>query len=559
MVFLKKLVNILVPVIVFIFSVACEQKSVSADVLIVNANIWTGNENQPKAQSMAILGDSIIAIGTSTSLEGYKSKTTQVLDMKGKFITPGFIDCHVHLLMGGNALLSVELRDADSQDEFVKRIAEHSKSLPSGAWILEGNWDHTLWGGTLPNKEWIDEFTTDNPVALYRLDGHMILANTAALKIAGINKDTPNVEGGEFVKDDNGNLTGILKGHAMTPVLEKIPMPTESEKIKSIKAAQTYLLSNGVTSVHDVDSLGTYTAAKNLKDNGELSVRIYSVDPLNNWYKRTNTDRESDKWLKVGGLKGFVDGSLGSHTAAFREPYTDKPEDSGYFINDEEDLYKWILKADEEGQQVMVHGIGDKAIHSVLNIYERIIEKNGKKDRRLRIEHAQHLAPDDISRFAELGVIVSVQPYHAIDDGRWAEELIGSERIKTTYAFKSLLDAQAKIVFGSDWPVAPATPLDGIYAAVTRRTLDDKNPEGWVPEQKITVEQALTAYTKNAAYASFEDDIKGALEIGKLADFVVFDEDITKADPITIRDIKILATYVSGKKVFDSNGHDGQL
>ncbi|MEP5831699.1 MAG: amidohydrolase family protein, partial [Maribacter dokdonensis] len=238
---------------------------------------------------------------------------------------------------------------------------------------------------------------------------------------------------------------------------------------------------------------------------------------------------------------------------------TDKPEDSGYFINDEEDLYKWILKADEEGQQVMVHGIGDKAIHSVLNIYERIIEKNGKKDRRLRIEHAQHLAPDDISRFAELGVIVSVQPYHAIDDGRWAEELIGSERIKTTYAFKSLLDAQAKIVFGSDWPVAPATPLDGIYAAVTRRTLDDKNPEGWVPEQKITVEQALTAYTKNAAYASFEDDIKGTLEIGKLADFVVFDEDITKADPITIRDIKILATYVSGKKVFDSNGHDGQL
>ena len=559
MVFLKKLVNILVPVIVFIFSVACEKKSVSADVLIVNANIWTGNENQPKAESMAILGDSIIAIGTSTSLEGYKSKTTQVLDMKGKFITPGFIDCHVHLLMGGNALLSVELRDADSQDEFVKRIAEHSKTLPSGAWILEGNWDHTLWGGTLPNKEWIDEFTTDNPVALYRLDGHMILANTAALKIAGINKDTPNVEGGEFVKDDNGNLTGILKGHAMTPVLEKIPMPTESEKIKSIKAAQTYLLSNGVTSVHDVDSLGTYTAAKNLKDNGELSVRIYSVDPLNNWYKRTNTDRESDKWLKVGGLKGFVDGSLGSHTAAFREPYTDKPEDSGYFINDEEDLYKWILKADEEGQQVMVHGIGDKAIHSVLNIYERIIEKNGKKDRRLRIEHAQHLAPDDISRFAELGVIVSVQPYHAIDDGRWAEELIGSERIKTTYAFKSLLDAQAKIVFGSDWPVAPATPLDGIYAAVTRRTLDDKNPEGWVPEQKITVEQALTAYTKNAAYASFEDDIKGTLEIGKLADFVVFDEDITKADPITIRDIKILATYVSGKKVFDSNGHDGQL
>lgn len=251
-------------------------------------------------------------------------------------------------------------------------------------------------------------------------------------------------------------------------------------------------------------------------------------------------------------LKGFVDGSLGSHTAAFLDAYTDKTDDIGIFINDPKDIYHWITEADKQNLQVAVHAIGDHANKSLLNIYQQLIKEQGKRNRRLRIEHAQHLAPEDIKRFADLDVIASVQPYHAIDDGRWAEELIGPERIKTTYAFKSLLDAKTTLVFGSDWPVAPASPLKGIYAAVTRRTLDNKNANGWVPNQKISVEQALYAYTRDAAYASFDEDIKGTLEVGKVADFVVLSDNIIKVDPIKIKNIQILTTYVGGKMVYEN-------
>jgi predicted amidohydrolase YtcJ len=245
-------------------------------------------------------------------------------------------------------------------------------------------------------------------------------------------------------------------------------------------------------------------------------------------------------------------GALGSHTAAFLEPFTDDPSDSGLFMLPENDLYNWVSGADKVQLQVAIHAIGDRAIQTLLNNFERIQKENGDRDRRFRVEHAQHIAPIDIPRFAELNVIPSMQPYHAIDDGRWAEPLIGPERVKTTYAFKSLMDAGAKVAFGSDWPVAPGSPLLGIYAAVTRRTLDDKNPDGWVPEQKITAEQALIAYTINGAYASFEEDIKGTLAPGKLADFVIMSDNITKIDPIRIKDVKILQTYVGGKKMFDS-------
>jgi len=259
---------------------------------------------------------------------------------------------------------------------------------------------------------------------------------------------------------------------------------------------------------------------------------------------------ESDDLLKTGCLKGFVDGSLGSHTAAFHDHYSDKDDDKGFFINEHDDLHDWILEADKANLHVLVHAIGDSANHAVLNIFEQVIQENGKKDRRFRIEHAQHLAHRDIPRFAELGVIASMQPYHAIDDGRWAEQYIGPDRIKTSYAFKSLLDANAKVAFGSDWAVAPPSPLYGIYAAVTRRTLDNQNPNGWVPDQKITVTQALDAYTKDAAYASFEEDKKGTLEVGKFADFVVLSDDIFKVKPESIRDIQVLQTFLNGQEVY---------
>lgn len=552
---IKKVLSISFVFILFVVVFSCRPKLLKADTIVIYATIWTGNDEQPYAEAMAILNDTIFAIGTIEEIEELKGTNTKIIDVQGKFITPGFIDTHVHLMMGGNSLLSVELRDANTPEEFTRRIAAYAKSIKPNRWIVEGNWDHTLWGGELPKKEWIDTDTEQNPVVVYRLDGHMVLANSLALKIAGIDKNTPNVKGGKIIKDKNGIPTGILKGNAMNQLLEKIPPMSASEKEKALKAATKYLLSNGVTSVHDVDSLGTYAVAKKLRDNNELGIRIYKVSTLNNPNQIQKVDQKDEKWLKTNGVKGFIDGSLGSHTAAFKKGYTDVPKDKGFFIYPEKKVAQWIRNADKKNLQVLVHAIGDSAIHTVLNIYENVINEHGEKDRRFRIEHAQHLDPEDIKRFGTLNIIASMQPYHAIDDGRWAEELIGAKRVATTYAFKSLLEAKTILSFGSDWPVAPASPLLGIYAATTRRTLDDKNPNGWIPEQKISAEEALLAYTKNAAYASFEEKIKGTLMPGKLADFVIMSGDITTVNLANIKDIKILQTYVGGKKVFDTHGY----
>ena len=538
--------------IVLLFS-SCQEDFIKANLIIRNAKIWTGNSDQPNAEAMAIKGDSILAIGSFENIKIFKGPNTKTIDVHGNFITPGFIDSHVHLLMGGNSLLNVQLRDANTKEKFIKRIASFSKDLKPDQWIVEGNWDHTLWGGELPSKEWIDNFTKEKPVAIYRMDGHMILANSAALKIAGIDKNTPKVKNGEIVKNPDGTPTGILKSEAMYLVLNKIPSLTDSQKEKAIKSAQKYLHSNGVTSIHDVDSLGGFDILKKMYANNELDIRVYSADPLYNWKAISNKEKVKTKWLKNGLLKGFVDGSLGSHSAAFKEPYSDKPEDSGILTANIDSLKTWITKADNKNLQITVHAIGDKANNTLLNTYETVIQSNGIKDRRFRIEHAQHLDQNDISRFSDLNVIASMQPYHAIDDGRWAENLIGPERIKTTYAFKSLIDANTTLVFGSDWPVAPASPLYGIYAAVTRQTLDNKNLNGWIPEQKINLEQALLAYTKNAAYSSFDEKIKGTLEEGKLADFVILSEDLTKIESEKIKNVIVLQTYIGGKMVFSRN------
>ena len=539
--------------IVLFFLTSCQKDNLNADIIIKNAKIWTGNLDKPNAEAMAIKGDSIIAIGSFEELIKFKGQNTEINDIHGNFITPGFIDTHVHLLMGGNSLLNVQLRNANTKEEFIKRIALFSKDIKPNQWIVEGNWDHTLWGGELPSKEWIDEFTKEKPVAIYRMDGHMILANSAALKIAGIDRNTPKIKNGEIVKNPDGTPTGILKSEAMYLVLNKIPALTDYQKEKAIKHAQEYLLSNGVTSIHDVDSLGGFGILKKIHTNNQLAIRVYSADPLHNWNVLSEEKKIDNKWLKNGLLKGFVDGSLGSHSAAFKEPYSDKPEDSGILTANIDSLKTWITKADNKNLQITVHAIGDKANNTLLNTYQAVIQLNGNKDRRFRIEHAQHLDKNDISRFSDLNVIASMQPYHAIDDGRWAENLIGKERIQTTYPFKSLIDANTTLVFGSDWPVAPASPLYGIYAAVTRQTLDNKNPNGWVPEQKINVEQALIAYTKNAAFSSFDEKIKGTLEKGKLADFVVLNEDLTTIKPEKIKNVIVLQTYVGGKMVFSRN------
>ncbi|HAC15567.1 MAG TPA: amidohydrolase [Bacteroidetes bacterium] len=523
----------------------------TADTIITDARIWTGNPDQPFAQAMAIKGDVILGVGSNDEILEFRGINTNVEESYGKFITPGFIDTHVHFLQGGMNLASVQLRDAKTPEEFASRIGDFAKTVPAGTWILGGDWDHENWGGELPHRDWIDELTPDHPVFVTRLDGHMSLANSKVLELAGISNDVADVDGGSIVRDSDGRLTGIFKDNAESLIYPHIPEASADEIDRALKAAMNYVASNGVTSVHDMSA--ELDGIRRTHERGELITRYYGVMPLSRWERvKTMVDEQGkgDEWIQIGGLKGFVDGSLGSHTAAFHEPYTDTQGDSGFFVSTEDDLYTWTKSADEAGLQVMIHAIGDKANGFLLDNFARILEENGPKDRRFRIEHAQHIAPDDIQRFADLEVIASMQPYHAIDDGRWAERVIGPERIKTTYAFKSLLDAGAVVAFGSDWFVAPPTPLEGIYAAVTRQTLDDANPDGWVPEQKVTVEDALTAYTRSAAYASFEEDKKGTLEAGKLADYVVVDRDLIEIDPTEIRFARIMKTVVGGKTVY---------
>ncbi|MEJ0056414.1 MAG: amidohydrolase [Bacteroidota bacterium] len=475
-----------------------------------------------------------------------------MLASAGQLIVPGFIDSHTHFVDGGFRLSSVQLRDAKTKEEFIRRIKVYASKLPAGTWIMGGDWDHENWGGELPAKEWIDSVTQNNPVWINRLDGHMSLANSATLKAASVTDQVKDIPGGSIVRNSKGRITGVFKDNAQTFVDKVVPPPTAAQEDRALDTAMSYVASKGVTSAHSMsgymDAFGRAKAANKLK------TRIYAGMPLSDWEElKAIVDKQGrgDKWLQIGLLKGFVDGSLGSHTAAFFKPFSDSPKDSGFFITPAQTLYERASAADKAGLQVTIHAIGDKAINTLLNIFERIQKENGVKDRRFRIEHAQHIHPDDIQRFASLNVIASMQPYHAIDDGRWAERVIGTERSKTTYAFNSLMKANAAVAFGSDWFVAPPTPLEGIYAAVTRRTLDDKNPEGWMPDQKITVEEALKAYTGNAAYASYEEKIKGSLEKGKLADFVILGQDITKIEPEKIRDVKVVATVVGGSIVYE--------
>ncbi len=532
--------------------------SARVTLAVVNARVWTGDSTHPSAEAIAVNDAEIVGVGTSDKIRRMSAGAT-IVDAHGRMLVPGFIDTHVHFTDGGFRLASVQLRDAKTPEEFSRRIKDFAATVPSGTWITGGDWDHQLWGGELPRREWIDEATKQNPVWVNRLDGHMALANSAALEAAGVDKTTKDVSGGTIVRGASGEPTGILKDNAMGMVDKVVPPPSAEMSDRALDAAMRYVAEQGVTSVHHMgtwDDLATFTRARKA---GRLRTRIYAAVPLATWErlrdvvqsKEYGPDGRGDEWLRIGALKGFVDGSLGSHTAAFEEPFTDAPKDRGFFVNTPENLYAWISGADKAGLHVVVHAIGDRANRTLLDIYQRVEQEDGARDRRFRIEHAQHLLPGDIPRFHDLGVIASMQPYHAIDDGRWAEKVIGPVRIKTTYAFKSLLDANARVSFGSDWFVAPPMPLEGIYAAVTRRTIDDKTPQGWVPEQKISVEQALEAYTGTAAYASFEEQRKGALTVGRLPDFVVIDQDLRQMAPENIRQARVMMTVVGGKVMFD--------
>jgi predicted amidohydrolase YtcJ len=529
--------------------------SVGAPTLaVVNTRVWTGDTKRPWADALAVAGDRITLVGTSAAVKKLVAPATRVIDAHGMMVVPGFIDSHVHFIAGGFGLSSVQLRDAKTPAEFIRRIKAYAATLSPGTWITEGNWDHEQWGGELPRRDWIDSVTPNNPVWINRLDGHMGLANSAALRAAGVDATTPEVAGGTIVRGADRAPTGILKDNAQSLVDRAVVEPSAELTDHAVDAAMTYLAGNGVTSVHNMGTFADLAAFERAEHDGRMKTRIYAVVPLASWKQLSDTVRargRGNSWLHIGGLKGFVDGSLGSHTAAMLQPFTDAPNDTGLFVNTPEHLYEWTSGADKAGLQVIVHAIGDRAIRTQLDIYQRVERENGARDRRFRIEHLQHIAPADIPRVAPLGVIASMQPYHTIDDGRWAEKVIGHERAKTTYAFRSLRDAHVRLAFGSDWFVAPATPIEGIYAAVTRRTLDDKNPGGWIPEQKITVDEALHAYTTGAAYAEFAEKEKGMLAPGLLADFVILDRDLTRIAPETIRGTKVVMTVVGGKPSFE--------
>lgn len=545
----------------------CQQEGgTMADLVLINGQVWTVDQKKPEVSALAISQNKILAVGQNSEIKKVIGPATKVIDLKGAFVLPGFIDAHTHFLNGGFALKSVKLRDCQSREEFVSRLEAKASELPAGAWIVNGDWDHEQFDPPeLPRKEWIDAITPRHPVCVNRFDGHMVLVNSLALKLARIGRETVSPPGGEIVKDpQTGEPTGILKDAACDLIYAIIPEPSNEEKLAAVRAALKEAAAHGVTSIHDMSDLSSFGVYDQLRQQNELTARLYVYDQisdLDNFLQAKDRLGSGYPFLRLAGLKGFVDGSLGSSTAYFFEPYNDQPQTSGLLASHmypEGIMEKRLLQADRAGCQVAVHAIGDRANAIILDLYQKVFEQNGPGDRRWRVEHAQHLRPEDLTRFGQLGVIASVQPYHAIDDGCWAEKKIGPERIKTTYAFNSLLKSGAILAFGSDWTVAPLDPLAGIYAAVTRRTLDNRHPEGWIPEEKISVEEAIKGYTINAAYAEFSEKEKGSIEPGKLADLVILDRNILKIKLEDIRSTRVLMTIVDGRIIFDRPEAEGQ-
>ncbi|MGH7561998.1 MAG: amidohydrolase [Gemmatimonadales bacterium] len=522
--------------------------------LAVFGRVWTGDSARPWAQAVAVRGDTLVAVGDSAEIARLVGGGTTRLDASGGVVVPGFIDDHVHLFTGGFQLASVDLKDADTPAELVRRLRAHAATLRPGEWITGGDWDHERWPGTpLPDRRWIDSVTPANPVFVSRYDGHMALANSLALRAAGLDRSSPAIPGGEMLRRRDAELTGVLKDEAMGPVFDAIPAPTEAQLDSALARALRHAASLGVTGMSSmVTSWPEIAALARARERGALTTRVSSYLPLGSWRSTAEslkTRGPGDDWLRAAGVKGFVDGSLGSTTALFDDPYLDAPGTRGLFTTPEDSLRVWIGGADSAGLHVVVHAIGDRANGLLLDIFDSVATAHGPRDRRFRIEHAQHLRANDITRFARLGVIPSMQPYHAVDDGRWAAKRIGP-RIRTTYAFRSLLDANARLTFGSDWTVAPLDPMQGILAGVTRQTLDGRNPEGWVPEEKIRVEEALRAYTASNAFAVFAEQRRGMLRPGYLADFVVLDRDIFRIPPAEIGAARVRATVIGGRLVY---------
>ena len=539
------------------------QSKPTADLIITNAKVWTVDKAHPTAQAVAVLGDRIIAVGSNADVEVLRGRATNVIDAGGKLLLPGFNDAHVHFVVSGTRLDQVQLGDATSVQEFTRRIAERAKITPKGQWIEGGDWDETKWSPpNLPTKDVIDPVTRDTPVFLEHHDGHMALANSVAMRLAGVTAQTPDPPGGTIVRDAQGNPTGALKDAARNVVLKVIPPPSHEQRLRAMKRALERAAELGVTSFQDMndensDSFLDIRGYGELWQSGELTARVYVAPAISDWEQQAKVGIRhafGSSSLRIGATKGYADGSLGSSTAYFFDPYSDDPKNSGLLgeqMHPLSQMRDWMTKADAASLQICTHAIGDRAISTVLDLYADVVKANGGGNRRFRIEHAQHMAEKDFARFAQLDVIASVQPYQAIDDGRWSEGRIGHDRASRTYAFRTFLNHGVHLAFGTDWPYAPLDPLLTIYAAVTRATLDGKNPDGWFPEQKLTVVEAIEACTMGSAYAEFQEKDKGSITPGKLADMILLSDDILSIDPAKIRDVKVLKTIVGGRLVWD--------
>jgi predicted amidohydrolase YtcJ len=537
------------------FGAAFGEERPGADTIITNARVYTVDANQPTAEAVAIVGDRIVGVGSNAEIDAWRADKTIVIDARGHLLLPGFNDAHVHFIPGGMQLDSINLREAATPEAFRNLVAERVKKSPKGEWITGGDWDEQKWSpATLPTKELIDSVSPDTPVFVTRYDGHISLVNSYALKLAGITAKTKAPVGGEIVRDKKGNPTGVLKDAAQALVFGKIPALTHEERRRAAKRALAHAASLGVTSVQDMNpDYADIAVYSELAEKGELTTRVYAAPMLEGWsdFAKIGVRRAwGSPYLRFGAMKTYADGSLGATTAYFFQPYTDAPDTRGLLSDELHPISQErerLIKADAANLQICAHAIGDEAISTMLDLFTDVVKVNGPGERRWRIEHSQHMAEKDFKRYAELGVIASVQPYHAIDDGRFAEKRIGSDRIKRTYAFRTFLDNHVRLAFGTDWTVAPLSPMWTIYAAVTRATLDGKNPDGWVPEQKLKVSEAVEAYTMGSAYAEFQENVKGSITPGKFADMVLLGDDIFKLQPAAIKDVQVEMTMVGGK------------
>ncbi|XP_042514955.1 protein LONG AFTER FAR-RED 3 isoform X1 [Macadamia integrifolia] len=534
-----------------------------ADLVVKNGTIYTSDSSLPFAEAMAIRHGKILRVGSYSSLQDFISDGTKELNLKGKVVVPGFLDSHVHFMYGGLQMARVVLRGVNSKDEFVRKVNEAARDKKEGLWILGGGWNNELWGGELPAASWIDDVTPNNPVWLSRTDGHMGLANSLALKMAGITNYTEDPVGGSVMKNCNGEPTGLLIDSAMQLLVPLIPKDSLEERRDALIRASKVALKKGVTTVVD---FGRYLPDASVEPpwedfsdvyqwadtRGEMLIRVCLFFPLETWSRLHNlfqkTGRVLSQWVYLGGVKAFADGSLGSNSALMYEPYMDEPLNYGLQVTEQDILSNMTMAADRSGLQVAIHAIGDRANDLILDLYDSVASSNGVKDRRFRIEHAQHLAPGGAARFGKQNIIASVQPEHMLDDADVAEKKLGVERAqRESYLFQSLLTSNALLAFGSDWPVANINPLGGIRAAMKRIPHGWK--DAWIPSERITVTDALNACTISAAHACFLDEYLGSLSPGKLADFVILSS-VSWDDFATEASASVEATYVSGVQAY---------